>query len=220
MILALDSSTSYAGIALYGADGVLAETTWKSHRDQTVQILPMVQKMLDLQNATPANLTGVAVATGPGSFNGLRVAVSEAKGIALSLSIPLFGVSSLDVQAAQYTYLSGKLCAVLEAGRGRLGAAFYNVGGGNLELVGDYLNLSVAELAERISEPTFIVGELKDAQRAELTDKLGANAVLLTPAAGLRRLGFLAEIVWRKVQAGEPGDDLANLQPVYLQQPV
>ncbi len=218
MILALDSSTAIAGLALYGPEGIAAEFTWLSHRDQTVQIMPLVQKMLDLQQTSPAQLTGVAVAIGPGSFNGLRVAVSAAKGVALSLELPIFGVSSLDVLAAEHSHLNGTLCALVEAGRGRFGAAFYRVKGGRWKRESDYLNLGLSELVERITQPTFIIGELKNAQRVELEEKLLKNAIILPPAASLRRAGFLAELAWNRLQAGDKGDSLANLQPIYLHQ--
>ncbi|HEX2914043.1 MAG TPA: tRNA (adenosine(37)-N6)-threonylcarbamoyltransferase complex dimerization subunit type 1 TsaB [Chloroflexia bacterium] len=219
MILALDSSTATAGVALYGPGGIVSEFTWLSHRDHTVQIMPMVQKMMDLEQSNPDQLTGVAVATGPGSFNGLRVAVSAAKGIALSLDLPIYGITSLDLIAAGNAYLSGNLCAVVEAGRGRVGAGFYRVKGGKWKQEGDYLNLNMAELVEKISQPTFIAGELKPEQRTDLAEKLGKQAIILPPAASLRRPGFLAELAWQRQQSGIPGDDLANLQPIYLHQP-
>jgi tRNA threonylcarbamoyladenosine biosynthesis protein TsaB len=218
MILAFDSSTALAGLALYGPEGVLSEFSWLSHRDQTVQILPMAQKLLDLQQCNPTQLTGVAVATGPGSFNGLRVAVSVAKGIALALDLPIYGISSLDMLAAEHAYLNGSLCALVEAGRGRVGAAFYKVKGGKWKRETDYLNLSLPELAERLTQPTFVAGELKPAQRVELSEQLGKNVVVLGQAASLRRPGFLAELAWQRLQAGDKGDSLANLQPIYLHQ--
>ncbi|MDB5080789.1 MAG: tRNA ((37)-N6)-threonylcarbamoyltransferase complex dimerization subunit type 1 TsaB [Chloroflexi bacterium] len=219
MILALDSSTSYAGAALYNENGIVAEFTWLSHRDQTTQLLPLIQKMFDVQKMTPANITGVAVALGPGSFNGLRVALSEAKGIALSLGVPIFGVSSLDILAAAHTYLSGNLCVLVEAGRGRFGVGFYKVRAGTWRQDGEYLNLDLAELIERLEGPTFIAGELKPAQRVELIEKL-PKAIILPAAVSLRRPGLLAELAWHRLSLGEPGDDLANLQPIYLHQPV
>ena len=219
MIIAFDSSTSLAGVALYGEQGLAAEFTWLSHRDQTVQILPMVQKMLDLQNVGPDSLTGVAVATGPGSFNGLRVAVSEAKGVALSLGLPIFGLSSLDMLAAQHAYLNGNLTALVEAGRGRFGAAFYKVKAGKWKRESDYQNLGLAELVQKITQPTMVVGELKLDQRRDLVEQLPKLVTVLSPAAGARRTAFLAEWAWQRLQAGEKGDDLAQLQPIYLHQP-
>jgi tRNA threonylcarbamoyladenosine biosynthesis protein TsaB len=219
MILALDSSTSYAGAALYNENGIVAEFTWLSHRNQTTQLLPLIQQMFDLQNLTPANLTGVAAALGPGSFNGLRVALSEAKGIALSLGVPIFGFSSLDVLAAAHTYLSGNLCVLVEAGRNRFGVGFYRVKAGKWRQEGEYLNLDLPELIERIEGPIFIAGELKPGQRVELIERL-PKAIVLPAAVSLRRPGLLAELAWQRLSLGEPGDDLANLQPIYLHQPV
>src|SRR4051812_44694288 len=192
MILALDSSTSYAGAALYNENGILAEFTWLSHRDQTTQLLPLIQKMFDLENLTPDKITGVAAALGPGSFNGLRVALSEAKGISLSLGVPIFGFSSLDVLAAAHTYLSGNLCVLVELGRGRFGAGFYKVRAGKWRQEGDYHNLDLAALIEKIEGPTFIVGELKPAQRAELSRL--PKVSILPAAVSLRRAGVLAEL--------------------------
>ena len=221
MILAFDSSTGLAGLALYGTNGVAAEFSWLSYRDQTTQLLPLVQKILELQGIGPDALTGVAVATGPGSFNGLRVAVSEAKGIALSLNLPLYGLSSLDLIAAQQAYLQGHLCALVEAGRGRFGVGFYRVGNGQWQREGDYHNLSLADLIERLSgdQPYFVAGELKPDQRVTLGEGVGAGITVLSPAASLRRPAFLAEIAWLRLQAGDPGDDRAGLQPIYLHQP-
>ncbi len=220
MILALDSSTALAGLALYGPEGIAAEFSWLSHRDQTVQILPLAQKMLDLQKLTPQALTGVAVAIGPGSFNGLRVAVSAAKGMALALDLPIYGLSSLDIIAAGQAYLDGELCALVEAGRGRFGAAFYRVGQGRWQRESDDLNLDVAELIEKLSQKprTLVAGELKTAQRDELIAKLPDKVVVLSPAIGLRRAALLAELAWQRQQSGDKGDDLTNLQPIYLHQ--
>lgn len=219
MILALDSSTAYAGAALYNETGILAEFTWLSHRDQTTQLLPLVQKMFEVENLSPEKITGVAAALGPGSFNGLRVALSEAKGIALSLDVPIFGFSSLDVLASAHTYLNGNLVALVEVGRGRFGAGFYRVKAGKWRQDGDYENLDLTELIERVDGATFIAGELKPGERAELTRRL-PKALILPAAVSQRRAGLLAELAWQRLSLGEPGDDLAGLQPIYLHQPV
>lgn len=220
MLIAFDTSTAIASIALYDETGVIAESTWQSHRDQTVHLLPVAQKMLDLQKVGPEKLTGVAVALGPGSFNGLRVGVSAAKGMALALGIPIFGFSSLDIVARQHAFLNGQLCAIIEAGRGRLGVGFYRVRGGSFKQLGEYSNLTVTELIERVTQPTFFVGELKPEQRKQLEEELSKNAVILPSALSLRRAGALAELAWQRLDTGDLGDDLAGLQPVYLHQPV
>ena len=220
MLIALDTSTAIASLALYHESGVMAEATWQSHRNQTIHLLPMAQKMLELQNSGPDKLTGVAVALGPGSFNGLRVGVSAAKGLALALGIPIFGFSSLDIVACQHSYLNGQLCTIIEAGRGRLGVGFYRVKLGSWKRIGDYQNVTVEELIAKVNQPTFFCGELSSTQRQQLEEGAGKNATILPPALILRRAGILAEMAWQRLDTGDLGDDLANLQPIYLHQPV
>lgn len=220
MLIAFDTSTAIASVALYDETGIIAESTWQSHRDQTAHLLPVAQKMLDLQKIGPEKLTGVAVALGPGSFNGLRVGVSAAKGMALALGIPIFGFSSLDILAHMQSHLNGQLCAIIEAGRGRLGVGFYRVKSGSYKQQGEYINLTVPELVERVTQQTFFCGELKPEQRKQLEEGLGKTAIILPPALSLRRAGTLAELAWQRLDTGDLGDDLAGLQPIYLHQPV
>lgn len=220
MLIAFDTSTAVASVALYAETGLIAETTWQAHRDQTAHLLPVAQKMLELQKIGPDKLTGVAVALGPGSFNGLRVGVSAAKGMSLALNIPIFGYSSLNVLAYQHSYLNGLLCTIVEAGRGRLGVGFYRVKAGSWKQTGEFINLTVPELIERVTQPTFFCGELTFEQRRQLSEGLGKNATILPPAASLRRAGSLAEMAWERLESFDPGDDLANLQPIYLHQPL
>jgi len=220
VIIAFDTSTSIASVALYGETGLISEFSWRSHRDQTAQLMPTAQRIMELQSLQPDSFGGVAVALGPGSFNGLRVGVSTAKGVALALGIPIFGISSLDMLAYQLSYLNGNLVAIIEAGRGRLGVGWYKVRAGSSKRQGEYENLTVEELAAKISTPTILAGELTADQTRQLQTSLGKNASFVSPATNLRRAGFLAELAWNKLQAGETGDDLESLQPIYLHQPV
>src|SRR5688572_18486426 len=99
MLLALDTSTGLASVALY--DGtVRAEATWQAGRNHSAEVLPEVDRLLRRQGLGPRDLRAVAVAIGPGSYTGVRVGVALAKGFAASLRIPVVGVCTLDVLAA------------------------------------------------------------------------------------------------------------------------
>src|SRR5688500_3324814 len=90
-LLAIDSSTEQAGVALF--DGArVGELTWHAGRAQTTSLLGQVHHLLDLHDLAVGDLGAVAVAVGPGTFNGLRVGLSVAKGLVLGLSVPLVGV--------------------------------------------------------------------------------------------------------------------------------
>ena len=102
MLLAIDTSTDTASLALAEDKTVLAELTWRSKQNHTTQLLPNLNQLFKLTETNAKSLTAVIVAQGPGSFNGLRVGVSAAKGLAFSLGIPIVGVNSLEVAAYQY----------------------------------------------------------------------------------------------------------------------
>jgi tRNA threonylcarbamoyladenosine biosynthesis protein TsaB len=99
MLLSLDTATRHSGIALFDGRQLIAELTWLSTDAQTVELMPRVAQLLDWHSLTPADLTALAVSLGPGSYTGLRVAVSAAKGMALAYGLPLLGIPTLDATA-------------------------------------------------------------------------------------------------------------------------
>src|SRR5438094_3331461 len=97
LLLALDTSTRQASLAICTEDLLLGEYTWHVGNNHSVELLERIQRLLAECGKTMPDIDGVAVATGPGSFNGLRVAVSVAKAFAFALKKPLVGVSTLVV---------------------------------------------------------------------------------------------------------------------------
>jgi tRNA threonylcarbamoyladenosine biosynthesis protein TsaB len=200
LLLALDTSTSTAGVALFDGQRVLSETTWLAGREHSSRVLVEVEGALGRVGRTPEDLTGLVVARGPGSFTGVRVALSVAKGMAAGLSIPLWGVSSLDVLAHAAGGPGCRVRAVLEAGRGRYATALYAGG----EVIEAARLAPLDQLIQSITEPTMVIGELSEDARERLATN---RQVHLAPrAACLRRAGFLAELGWRQAQAGHSGD--------------
>jgi len=225
MILALDTSTEMCSFALYRPlEGVIAEQTWLSGREQTTQLLPNVQRTMSLVGITARDLTGVAVATGPGSFSGVRIGISTAKSMAYALSIPVWGIPSLDVLAYQQVAVTAaQVCAVLNAGRGRLAWAVYRTRGTKWQRLTPYTNNAPHELAEAIKAmesnvATLFCGEISPETAAILTQVLDKETAIAPAAAALRRAGYLAELALQRAGRGE-SDDPATLQAIYLQPP-
>src|SRR5947209_3412546 len=125
LLLALDTSTRQASLALCAEDTLLGEYTWHVGNNHSVELLERIQRLMAECRTALAEIDGVVVATGPGSFNGLRVAVATAKALAFALQKPIVGVSTLDVIAAEQRQWDGPICAVLEAGRSELYMACY-----------------------------------------------------------------------------------------------
>ena|SRR5436190_6133087 len=223
MILALDTSTDTTSIALYKpGEGVVAEQSWVSGREQTTQLLPNVQRLMSLANVRTGDLTGLAVATGPGSFSGVRIGISVAKSIAYALELPIWGVPSLDVLAYQQVAVTAaQVCAVLNAGRGRLAWAVYRTKGTRWQRLTPYANSTPREMAEGVAQVesnvgTLFCGDISQETASVLKEVLGKSVSIAPAAAAVRRAGYLAELALQKANQGE-NDDLATLQPIYLQ---
>ena len=121
MLLALDTSTKQAGVALYSDQrGLVAEYNWHSANRHTEELLPAVAQMLAQAGLKPTDLTAIGMALGPGSFTGLRVGLAAAKGLALAHGLPLLGIPTLDAAAYPHQAQPAPVVAVLQAGRGRI----------------------------------------------------------------------------------------------------
>lgn len=213
MILAIDTSTPQIGIALYDGARVLAEHLWVSAVRHTVELAPAVEQMLRQTGLQVTDLTGLGIAIGPGSFTSLRVGLSFGKGLAMSRSLPLVGIPTLDVVAAPITPDARPLACLLPAGRGRLAIGWYRAHSTGWQALGDPHITTAEELATTLHEETLLAGDLTAAERARL--QANPRAHLLSPARSTRRPGVLAELAWQRLQAGPP-DDLHRLAPRYL----
>src|SRR5437867_12329059 len=101
LLLALDTSTHQASVALCDEHTLCGEYTWQIGNNHSVELLDHIQLLLAECGNSMQTIDGVAVATGPGSFNGVRVAVATAKALTFALQKPLVGVSTLELIAAQ-----------------------------------------------------------------------------------------------------------------------
>ncbi len=107
LLLAIDTATRTASLALHDGARVRVELSWESQDHHTVELTPRIAGMLAQLEVTVNDLTGIAVALGPGSFTGVRVGIAAAKGLAISRRLKLVGVPTLDIlaQAMQDTQM-------------------------------------------------------------------------------------------------------------------
>lgn len=206
MLLAIDSATQRINVALHDGHEVVAEHSWRSAKNHSAALPPMVERML-AQVGT--ELSAMAVAAGPGSFTGLRIGVAFAKGLAAARGIPLVPVNTQEVLAAALPPCPDHaLLILLSAGRRRYIAARFHHCEGRWRANGDETLTDLDTLLQRPPEPTLVAGELDAGARDRLTRAQGAGAPLLlaSPAHSLRRAGFLAEIALERLRQGAPGD--------------
>jgi len=216
MLLALDTATRYASVALYDEQGVAAEQSWRSQNNHSVEVLPAIAALLAQQGQAPHDLQAVAVVQGPGSFTGLRIGMSIAKGLCLALQIPIIAIPTLDVITYAVGDPGGPVWAVLEAGRGRIGVAKYHFEQGLPVPEGEIQVWQAAEWVVEAAEPVLVAGEVSAELAERLLQQPDAEHIAISSLAGsLRRAGYLAELAWDRLQAGRV-DDLDRLAPLYL----
>lgn len=215
MLLAIDTSTRSAGIALYDGIQVVSELVWLSEQYHTVELAPQVSALIDRAGISVSDIEILAVATGPGSYTGLRIGLSFAKGMALAGHLAVVGVPTLDILSASQPPKEIPLIAVLQAGRGRLAFGGYTFSSGKWRSDGQASIMPVRDLAAKIKSPTYVCGELTEEERNILRRKR-INVILASPAQCVRRPSYLAELGWHRWQKGMT-DDPALLAPDYLQ---
>lgn len=214
MILAIDTSTQLAGLALFDGQ-VRAELTWVAGRHHSTQLLPEIERLLALVGASVDSVQAVAAARGPGSFTGVRVGLAVAQGLALALQRPAYGVCSLDILAAAQESSPLPVRPLLDAGRGRFATALYEWRDGRRERTSELISVTREELADLISGPCLLCGDISEELGAWVRQRWGEQVQITSPALSLRRPGVLAQIGWQQLREGQVGDPAA-LQPVYL----
>lgn len=231
MILALETSTATGGAALVENSRLVASVHFTSPALHAQRLLPSVEWLLERAGRSVREITAVAVAIGPGSFTGLRIGLSAAKGLAWANGVPLVAVSTLEALALRAATggLSPQLpvCALLDARQGEVYAGLFTVQStpplpGEAfplptlrRLREDYAGSLQSFLSESITQPTIFAGDGALKYAASLHDHLGEHFV---PAPVIRNLPSAEEVAWlgaRRLARGEQ-DDPALLTPDYL----
>lgn len=232
LLLALDTSTRQASIALCSENELYGEYSWHVGNNHSVELLESIRRLLAECQVTFQDLDAIAVATGPGSFNGVRVALATAKALAFSLQKSLIGIPTLDVVAVQQQQWPGPVCAVLEAGRSELYAACYlfdeqHTDTGDLTYtmrrVSDYLLLAPQQLATHLqtegqTEQLLFAGELSVASRQALHAFLQEKSRFVYGMQASRRASLLAMLALQRLREGKEDDPLV-IEPLYVRRP-
>jgi tRNA threonylcarbamoyladenosine biosynthesis protein TsaB len=216
VLLAIDTSTAVASVALY--DGrVLAEATWIAGADHSRQLLPRVADLLHAAGRTRADLTALGVAVGPGSFNGLRVGIATAKAIAEARGLPIAGVDTLLTAAYPFRATGRPIRPLYDAGRGEVATGLYQAGPQGFTVREEPRITALEGALDASPADSLFCGELRPSWREAIARRFGP-ASLVRPAEEPRRAGYLAELAWERILVKGP-DDVATLQPIYLRRP-
>lgn len=223
MELTIDTASDMASVALSQEGAIVAELTWRCPRNHLSELLPAVQYLMQRAGVDKSDLRAIFVCIGPGGYTGLRVGVSTAKGLAFVLRLPLVGVGRLETDAYQHADYPGPICPIHRAGRGELAWAVYaRDASGWREVVPPRLSSLDDLLAagRRRLKSALFCGEISEDLAERLREALGRQAAVAGAAAmSVRRAGFIAELAWRRLVAGQT-DDASSLKLIYLREAV
>lgn len=135
LILGIETSTLSCSVALFNQNEVLYEQqVCEEQHVHASRLLPMIDEAMKASNCSASDLSAVAVCAGPGSYTGLRIGVSTAKGICQAQSIPLIGVNSLEIQAyGASNAIEKTIIAVMDARRNEIYTQSFRWNGASLE---------------------------------------------------------------------------------------
>ena len=172
-----------------------------------------VDRVLADCGLAPADLDGLAVSVGPGSFTGLRVGLATVKALAMALDLPVAAVPTLDALASRLPFADAPVCPILDARKAEVYLSLYRWSGDGMTRVWDYMGLPPEAAAARLEAPVILSRDGIEACRPWL-DRLG-DGIRIAPAA--QRLPSAAAVatLGRAVLASGAGVDAETLAPLY-----
>jgi tRNA threonylcarbamoyladenosine biosynthesis protein TsaB len=211
-ILALDSSSGVASVAVTEDNKLLGETSLQIGSKHSESLLPMARSLLQVIGISLADIDRFAVTVGPGSFTGVRIGVSLLKGLAFGSGRLCSGVSSLEALAYNLRDVNGTICAVMDARRNQLYNAFFDIQNGVVSrLTADSLDPAekIEDQRNEMGQKVWLVGDGYEA----MSQKIG-NKAFVTPVP--LRLASAASVAWAALSDSENWVEDVRLAPVYL----
>jgi tRNA threonylcarbamoyladenosine biosynthesis protein TsaB len=221
-VLGFDTGSSIARIGLVSGGRILAALA-RPVKSHGADLPAIVDELLRSAGLEIRDLSAIAVGTGPGSFTGLRVGLSYAKGLSAGARIPIVGIPSLDAMAlcalsTPNVPLGLKICPILDARKGEVYTSLYEVVTGALEKELDDLVIPLDEFAARIADEVRFVGESKAEEACALVERNGGRANVAGTAELWHQGSFIAALGAARL-ARDDVDDAATVEPLYVRAP-
>ena len=214
-VLGIETATSVCGVALVREDAALAERSLNIGTHHAERLLPMIREVLEQVGLALREVDGVAVSIGPGSFTGLRIGLSTAKGLCWSAGLPLIAVPTLAAFAAQFPFAACPVCPALDARKQEVYAGLYDTSSGEPRTRIAPSAVSPASFFGSLNEPTLFAGDGARLYRAEILAALGEKARFAPSSLDRTSAAAVAALGLSMLKRGET-EDLSGAEPVYL----
>lgn len=214
--LGMDTSSSQCDVALIAVkeQGIekVGQATLNIQYAHSEKIIGLIDDLLRTAKVNRTELKGVAVAIGPGSFTGLRVGLSTAKGLCYALDIPLAGVPTLDAVAQKLSYITKPLWVALTARKNEFYCAVYSSG----EPISDTEIYSTTDLTDRMTDVIACVSDKPEIIREQLSHEKLNKTEFIDKQYAVADAYFIAMMGYRKIQNREL-EPIETLVPMYVQ---
>ena len=216
IVLGIDTATPKAGIAVVRGKDTLASIFTDGGKTHSETLLSSLTSLIDKAGIALGDVDLFALGLGPGAFTALRVGVTTVKALSYGLGAPVVGISTLDVLAmgaAKYDGgYKGLVAPVIDARKGEVYTAIFKADGvGDIERIGDYMNLTPEELFNSISFDILVLGN----GVSVLGNDLKSNIIVAPKKFWDPDPSVLSFMAIEKFHKGG-GDDPSKITPLYI----
>ena len=215
VILGIETSTMTEGVAVVDGHKVLAEHRADVGSTHAERLMPVILQTLRAANVGLEALKGVAVSIGPGSFTGLRIGLSTAKGLCLARDIPLVAVPTLDGLANLLPFCRYLVCPILDAKRREVYTALYRTADGIPERLTGFRAIAPNDLLDETEEPTVFLGDGVAVYRNLIEERLGSRAYFAPDHLAFPNGASISFLGHQMLNEGKTVD-IHSVEPIYL----
>ena len=204
LILGIDTSTKICTCSIFDSEnGVIAETSLSVKKNHSNIVMPIIDNLFKISDLNINDIDKIAVAIGPGSFTGVRIALGIAKGLAMALNKPLIAVNELDILEAIASGNENEVIPLIDARKERVYYKYQE------KYVDDYLINLISNFDK--NKKYIFVGDGAINYKNILKDNLGDNAIILSMYNSFPRASILCELALNKEEA-----NIYTLEPEYI----
>jgi len=214
LILGLETATPICAVALTREDRLLSESRLNIKNIHAVKLFDLIDGVLENAKIKKAQLDGIAVSIGPGSFTGLRIGLSAAKGIAMGLDLPLMAVPTLQALALSVPFVSGTLAVLLKARKSEYYMMLYENLTQRDEAAGPVEIISEEKLTSRIPKGAVLIGQIEELRENKF---IVGDYSLIAESRSLPSALNIAQLGYNMLLNGQIADK-QTLEPRYHQQ--
>lgn len=219
-ILAIDSSSLVASVAVVEDDIMVAEYTINHKKTHSQTLLPMINEISKMAELDLSQADAIAVSGGPGSFTGLRIGSATAKGLGLVWDKPLIHVPTVDAMAYNLYGTDKLICPMMDARRNQTYTGLYEFKNDEFIIVMEQCAISVDELIEEINKlgrEVIFLGDGVPVFKDTLDEKLLVEHTYAPAHMNRQRAGAVA-VLGQKYYADGKYETAAEHEPNYLRQ--